>query len=79
MLEKLTGYCLAQGLVQYDSAEPLIVEILQAPGSFAGAYKAAVIALTSVGACLMLLCLVMALATRHGAYRPTGMCTLTGL
>ena len=54
-----------QGLVQYALAEPLMDEMVQAPGSFAGAYKAVVIALTGLGGCLILLCLALAAAVRR--------------
>ena len=54
-----------QGLVQYALAEPLMDQMVQAPGSFAGAYKAVVIALTGLGGCLILLCLALAAAVRR--------------
>ncbi|CAL5221342.1 g3518 [Coccomyxa viridis] len=54
-----------QGLVQYAAAKPLIDQLFQAPGSFAGAYKAVVIAVTCAGGVLILLCLAMASAVRR--------------
>ena len=54
-----------QAFVQYDLAEPLTHQLFQAHGSFAGAYKAVVLAVTCAGGCLILLCFVMALAFRR--------------
>ena len=51
--------------MQYAAAKPLIDQLFQAPGSFAGAYKAVVIAVTCAGGVLILLCLAMASAVRR--------------
>ncbi len=51
--------------MQYASAKPLIDQLFQAPGSFAAAYKAVVIAVTCAGGFLILLCLAMAAAVRR--------------
>ena len=51
--------------MQYALVKPLINQLFRAPGIFAETYQAVVIALTSVGGCLMLACLVMASVVRR--------------
>ena len=62
--------------MQYAAAEGLVTPLFRTPHSLPVAYKAAVIAVTCLGGCLVLLSLALALLARKQQSSPEGVHTL---